>query len=151
MKRLLVTACCLLSCSSLFAQKVGDTIVVSAERTANLKSGSDIVGTVGRGNHLRVDQVNGDRFLVKYKGTQGWINRSDVIHIDEAIDFFTNAIRRNPTARDYACRGVAWSNKGEFDAAIKWQEKALEMSLPKSKAELQAHLELYKSGKPFRE
>ncbi len=56
MKRLIIVASCVLFSSPAFAQKVGDTVVVIAEREAQLKSRSEVVATVWRGNHLRVDQ-----------------------------------------------------------------------------------------------
>jgi len=118
MKRLIVAGCCLLLSSPVWAQKVGDTVVVIAEKRAELKTCDDVVGTVLRGGQLRVEDVNGEWFWVNYYGKKGWIKRSDVIHIDKAIEFFTAAIRRNPTAVDYSNRGNAWIAKGEFDKAI---------------------------------
>ncbi len=127
MKRLIVAAICLLFASPAFAQKVGDTVVVIAEKRAQLKSRSEVVGTVPRGNHLRVDQVNAEWFWVFGEGKKGWINRSDVIHIDRAIDFFTAAIRRNPIADDYEIRGSAWEAKGEYDKAISDHNEAIRL------------------------
>tara|TARA_R110002095_G_scaffold215803_1_gene211051 strand:+ start:7547 stop:7702 length:156 start_codon:yes stop_codon:yes gene_type:complete len=34
-----------------------------------------------------------------------WINKSDVIHRDKTIDFFTKVFERNPISTDYYIRG----------------------------------------------
>ena len=133
MKRLVVAVSFVLFASPAFAQKVGDTVVVIAEKRAELQSGRSVVGTVFRGNHLRVDDVNGEWFWVNWMGTKGWVNRSDVIHIDRAIDFFTTAIRRHPTAGDYSSRGTVWWKKGELDIAIGDYNEAIRLD-PKDDA-----------------
>lgn len=101
-----------------FAQDVGDTIVVIAEQRAELKSGSEVVTTVHRGNHLTVERVNGDWYWVEYHHEKGWINRRDVVPSADAVQFFTEAIRQNPNADDYLSRGIAWKARGENDIAI---------------------------------
>ena len=45
---------------------------------------------------------------------------------------------------------AACAETGNFADAVKWQEKALELAPAKPKVELQARLELYKSGNPYR-
>ena len=45
---------------------------------------------------------------------------------------------------------AAYAETGDFATAIKWQEKAIELTKTE-KQEMQEHLELYKAGKPFRE
>jgi tetratricopeptide (TPR) repeat protein len=47
---------------------------------------------------------------------------------------------------------AAYAETGEFEQAIKWQEKALEVSTPDyDKTAAQSRLELYKAGKPYRD
>ncbi len=55
----LATSLVLLCASSVFAQKVGDQIVVTAAK-AMLKSRNDVVGSVPKGDMLTVKEVNGD-------------------------------------------------------------------------------------------
>ncbi len=126
MTRLIVAVSCLLFASPAFAQKVGDTVVVIAEEHAELRR-SEVVGTALRGAHLRVDEMNGEWLWVNLRGTKGWINRRDVIHIDKAIDFFTAAIKRNPTAGDYSSRGRLWRAKREYDIAISDYNEAIRL------------------------
>ena len=83
MKQLLIglTAFVLLP-SALFAQKVGDIVIVIADNQAKLKAGGKIVGTVERGDHFQVEEVNGESFRVNFEGITGWVKRKDVIHLD---------------------------------------------------------------------
>ena len=108
-----------LTCSvSVFAQDVGDTVVVVAEKATELKLDTRVVTTIPRGGQLRVDRINGDYYWVLWKGEKGWINRKDVLSLDRALEYFTNAIRRNPCAAEYSKRGGVWFWKGENDKAI---------------------------------
>jgi len=105
--------------STTFAHDIGDTVVVIAERKAELKAGKDIVGTVDRGKHLRVYKVNGEWLWVKYEGKKGWIHNQDVIEKDKAIDFFTKAIRNNSKASwDFNNRGVLYSKEYKYNKSI---------------------------------
>ena len=40
---------------------------------------------------------------------------------------------------------------GDFDEAVKWQKKAILLCPEDQKASFQSRLDLYKSGKPYRE
>jgi WD40 repeat protein/serine/threonine protein kinase/tetratricopeptide (TPR) repeat protein len=67
-----------------------------------------------------------------------------------------------------ACEGTNWENEGyidtlaaayaevgDFEAAVKWQKKAIDLLTdevpPESQAEIKERLKLYQSGKPYRE
>jgi hypothetical protein len=47
-------------------------------------------------------------------------------------------------------RAAAYAEIGGFENAVKWQQKALELSSPSERQERCFLLELYKSGQPFR-
>ena len=49
-----------------------------------------------------------------------------------------------------ATLAAAFAEAGNFDDAVKWEEKAIELSPEKSKAKLRPPLELYKAQKPYR-
>ena len=113
---LLIASLLLVTCQ-LAAQEVGDTIIVTAPE-AQLKQQSGVVGTVPRGNHLRVEVVNGNWFWVLWHGKKAWIHRKDVIPLDEGITYFTQSLRRNPNATDYNIRGMIWQDRGDYDRAL---------------------------------
>ena len=46
--------------------------------------------------------------------------------------------------------GAACATGGEFDEAVKWQTKAVELAPEGAKADLSSRLELYAAGKPYR-
>jgi len=52
---------------------------------------------------------------------------------------------------DVGTLAAAHAEAGEFDEAVKWQTKALELAPDSMKAGMKARFELYQQGKPFRE
>lgn len=46
---------------------------------------------------------------------------------------------------------AAFAETGDFKSAVKWAEKSLELAPESRKKTAQEHLDLYQSGKPFRE
>jgi len=104
------------------AQQVSDEIVVTTDN-APLRSQDATTGTVPKGNILVVKNINGDWFWVIWSGdktgtVKGWINRSDVIPLSQALDFFNEEVRRHPSAWSYTVRGMIWRETGEEDIAI---------------------------------
>ncbi|VAX38794.1 hypothetical protein MNBD_PLANCTO02-1755 [hydrothermal vent metagenome] len=123
------------------AQKKGETIVVIAPVQAKLRMSNNPGEAVPRGNHLRVEDINGDWFWVQWNGngkyTQGWIARSDVMPLepfDKVIDFYTTAIQQKTNMKDYVARGLLWSSKGKYDAAITDYNKAIQIDPRQSDA-----------------
>jgi tetratricopeptide (TPR) repeat protein len=110
------------------SQELGEFVVVVAE-TAQLREGSKVVGTLNRGDQLRIDGIENRRYLAlsTWDYTHGWIDTKDVIPLDEGVEFFTQAIQRNPTPVDFAARGLVWVITGETDKAIADFDKAIEM------------------------
>jgi tetratricopeptide (TPR) repeat protein len=107
-----------------FAQQEGDKIVVIRDN-APLRVNDQIISTALKGVVLVVKNANGDWLWVidstngaTDQTAKGWINRSDVIPYSQALDYFNEELKRNPTAYSYVTRGVIWREKGEVDLAI---------------------------------
>ena len=118
-----------------FTQGVGDKIVVIKDN-APLRANDAITGRVWKGAILTVKNVNGDGLWVIFSETghgtvKGWIDRSSVIPISRALDFFNEELSRNPTAPVFLIRGLIWYEKGEYDIAIRDFNEALRLD-PKS-------------------
>ena len=69
-------------------------------------------------------RVQGDdkgRILIKSRqGVDGWIDKSQVVLLDDAVIFFTGRIQQDGNDADaYNRRAWAWKLKGELDIAIK--------------------------------
>lgn len=109
--------------------RVGDRIV--AITNAVVRS-DDTTGMIAKGNPLVVDKVNGDRLWVVHSsghGTvAGWINRSDVIPVSRALDFFNDELKRNPTASAYQLHGVMLAMKGEIEMALGELNEAIRLN-----------------------
>lgn len=65
---------------------------------------------------LEVSQVNGP--WLWFKGQRGWIKQSDVLPRNQAVEYFTDQIKRNPTSQAYQHRGIAQAALGSFDRAV---------------------------------
>jgi tetratricopeptide (TPR) repeat protein len=49
---------------------------------------------------------------------QGWVDRSALIPLSQALDFYDGELRKNPTALVYVHRSFVWLEKGEIDKAF---------------------------------
>jgi tetratricopeptide (TPR) repeat protein len=46
---------------------------------------------------------------------------------------------------------AAYAEEGQFEKALEWQKKALELAPENFKADLNTRLKLYEAGKPYRD
>lgn len=104
-------------CSPVFAEyQTGETIVIV--RDTKIRVGGKVVQQVSKGVGLKVQAVQGDWLWVSNQAA-GWINQHDVATPTQAIEIFTQQIKKNPHDPDaYICRGLAWFDKQEVDIAI---------------------------------
>jgi tetratricopeptide (TPR) repeat protein len=64
------------------------------------------------------------------RGDVGWFDKADAVPLEEAIGYFSERIRQEPTrANGYYERGRVWRLKGELDIAIKDFGEALRLEL----------------------
>ncbi len=57
-----------------------------------------------------------------------WIRKSDVRTVEQALDYFTDEIRRQPSAMPYLGRGSVWKEKGELENAVNDFTEAIRLS-----------------------
>jgi tetratricopeptide (TPR) repeat protein len=75
-----------------------------------------------------VEKEDGHWIKVRSGGVSGWIDKNDAVLLENAVDFFTDYIERNPRdAFGYGMRGIAWCEKGEYDIAIKDYGEAIRL------------------------
>ncbi len=120
----LLLGICLLP-SGAFAQNVGDTVIVI--RLCEIKVGNVVVGRAAPGLFLTVNDING-KWLWVENGVPGWIDSGNATTIEDAIPYFTEAIRQFPTAESYGARGLVWKAKKEFDMAIADLSEAIRLN-----------------------
>jgi hypothetical protein len=99
-------------------------VKVFPKRGAVVKAGDEIVqdGSTPASKRLpipwTVQGVDGDVLLVG-GDRKGWVDRSQVVTLDEASAYFTKLIRQNPNdGPAYNMRATARKQKGELDLAI---------------------------------
>jgi tetratricopeptide (TPR) repeat protein len=109
-----------------FAQKVAEEYVTTG--AVAVRSDDGTMRAVPKGELVFASgSVKGDRFWMIHFGRhgtfQGSINRSDVIPLSQALDFFNKELTRNTTALAYIHRGSVWRAIGQSDKAIAdWSE-----------------------------
>jgi tetratricopeptide (TPR) repeat protein len=75
-----------------------------------------------------VTQTNGNWLWVVSESVEGWLPASQVVLFDQAIDFYTQEIRADPSkSAAYCKRGVIWATKKQFDAAIADYSEAIRL------------------------
>jgi tetratricopeptide (TPR) repeat protein len=113
-----------LSCSPLSAQSwEGKTILLKGTRkvTIGRQEGNRQV-VVAELNEVdyRVEEDKGGWLYVRQRGVGGWFDKADAVLLEDAVDYFTGRIQRDPTdPQAYGHRAIAWRLKGELDIAIR--------------------------------
>jgi tetratricopeptide (TPR) repeat protein len=102
--------------------------VVQNQANFGLRIGSQVIDLKHRLEVFRVEQVNGGWLWLKVGNLEGWARADEVVPVDEALEFFTNAIRATPyNAFAFTMRGVIWRKVrndpdvalGDFNEAIR--------------------------------
>jgi tetratricopeptide (TPR) repeat protein/protein involved in polysaccharide export with SLBB domain len=127
MKHGLICLVFLIALPPLYAQQVGDTVIMVAPSEAKLKMENRVVGVIPRGASLKIEEANKSGYQVLWKGTSGWIAKEDVLSPDDAIKSFDRAIKKKPQACDYCGRGNAWYEKKCYDKAIDDYNEAIRL------------------------
>ncbi len=70
-----------------------------------------------------VSEVNGEWLWVG----RAWIRKTDVLTVEQALDYYTDEIRREPSGAAFNARGNVWQEKGELDNAIKDHTEAIRL------------------------
>jgi tetratricopeptide (TPR) repeat protein len=66
-----------------------------------------------------VAQAEGDQLLLTAGGISGWVRRDDIVPLEQAVEFYTQEITRNPSSWNaYLYRGFVFDVKHEYDEAI---------------------------------
>jgi tetratricopeptide (TPR) repeat protein len=66
-----------------------------------------------------VERADGDMLWLVSGGVSGWVPKDEVVTLDEAINYYTGEIRKNPLSWNaYLYRGFVWDVKHDFDKAI---------------------------------
>ena len=87
-----------------------------------------VVGTLDNAI-VTVEKEDGQRLKVRSHYTSGWIDKKDVVLLDDALDYFNERIRHDDkNATFYNSRAIAWSEKGEYDIAIKNYDEAIRLN-----------------------
>jgi tetratricopeptide (TPR) repeat protein len=68
---------------------------------------------------LRVARSQNEQLLVRVAGREGWIKKSDVVRLEEAVAYFSGRIKSEPDSSYFHNkRGTVYSHQGEYDKAL---------------------------------
>jgi tetratricopeptide (TPR) repeat protein len=94
----------------------GDQVI--ATENTEFTFDNKVVGTVGKGTPLVVQEVRGDQIRIR-TNRPGWLNASAVVKRDHAIEYFSKVIESNPKSQeDLQVRGMIWLSTEQYDKAI---------------------------------
>jgi tetratricopeptide (TPR) repeat protein len=66
------------------------------------------------------------KLQVRQGGVTGWVKKEDAVLLDDAVSFFTEKVRTDPTdSYAFACRGLAHQQKGKQKEALKDFDEAI--------------------------
>lgn len=103
---------------------VGDVVIVV--QPTQLKVGDSGMQPVRQGALLSVEAVQGDWLWVSY-GKSGWLYRPHTIARDQAVEFFSQRILRNPADVDaYQARGKVFLSLGDSGRALADFQQAIQ-------------------------
>lgn len=77
----------------------------------------------------RVDRVDGDRLWLFAPGLEGWAKVSEVVDVNEAIDYFTTWIRAFPQDPwGYHARSIIWAEvRKDFELALRDSDEEIRL------------------------
>ena len=111
---------------------VGTNVVTKYQ--VPLRVGRQVVDDGAMFRVYKVEQVNGDWLWLKANNVNGWVRSSEIIPLDQAIDFYTEEIlRQSREARACHRRGLVWAAKANADAALADLSEAIRLD-PKNAA-----------------
>ncbi len=85
---------------------------------AVVKAGNKTIDGNGLNLPWTVKDVKGELLLIG-DFRKGWVQRSQVVTLDEAPDYYTHIVDSGENvAWAYGCRAIAWKLKGDLDSAI---------------------------------
>lgn len=110
---------------------VGKTILVKkgALNITRVNDSGDVVN-VAKLNYVsyRVLADKGDWIKLSHHGAEGWLEKTEAVLLEDAVEHFTNRIHADPKdASAYNSRATAWKLKGELDIALKDFEEAIRL------------------------
>lgn len=66
--------------------------------------------------------------MVRDNGAEGWFDAAEAVPLEQAVAYFSDAIRANPgDAALYTRRAAAWQEQGDFNRAIQDYDEALRL------------------------
>jgi tetratricopeptide (TPR) repeat protein len=101
----------------------GKTVLLKGGKQVKIETTSaagegNVIGPLSLPSYKVLKEENG-RLKVTDKGREGWFDKAEAILLDDAVDYFTERIKKNAKdAQAHASRAEAWRLKNDADKAI---------------------------------
>ena len=100
---------------------------------------------------MRVEREEGKWLWIDFAGKAGWLKKDDVVPVEQAVDYFSEVIQREPrSAWAYNLRGLVRERQGELQAAIRDFTEALRFDPQLAVAYNNRGIALDRNGEPKR-
>ncbi len=97
--------------------------VMVIQEDVKVKSRSGVKVPVGLGQVLAITKENEDWVWVPR--LKGWAPKEDTIDLDDAVAYFSAAIKEKPTSQAYHHRALAWAALKQYEKAIRDYNSAI--------------------------
>lgn len=101
---------------------VGNEVMVTAWE-AELKAGEETVGRASLGEVYKVAREQGPWLWIEER--RGWIERSDVVPSEQAVEYFSEQVRQSNSAEAYHKRGAMWLARNDPEKAAEDYTQAI--------------------------
>jgi tetratricopeptide (TPR) repeat protein len=97
-------------------------------RTVDMNDQWKVVGTLENAI-VTVEKDDGHWIKVRSNHISGWIDKKDAVLLEDALEYFSHRIQLNDKdSAAYNSLAIAWSEKGEYDLAIKNYSGAIRLN-----------------------
>ena len=107
-----------------------DEEAITTKRAVGLfekEDGTKLISTITE-TTIRVDAIGGEYVRIRWRGRNGWVKKSDLVLVAQALPYFTERIRRDSNDTwAFIGRSLAWHDQQDYGRAINDVNEAIRL------------------------